>query len=285
MSSAMAPAPIGYWGAVVRAVPTGATLLEDRFNTNWRNLRLMDISFELIRIVDYSIDQAIDKIMNTDEALLSFMNIDMIDGQFGTKEFPDGTTDDDLISVASLPLVQRYVLLTSGKMQSENGSIPILMVIAAERGDPTGFLFVQRFTSGQSPLYSETDGRTFPAQTQENFFKHAPPHRMGDDQQGSLLITEAFKRFGRRLMKRAFNDPEPKISTIMVMLVDGKIEGEASFFYVHGKSGTTIKVTFTQEENVFVLQQVLKMDDQGKSSDLEDELKTPILDTYQNALL
>ena len=78
----------------------------------------MAISAELIRIVDYSVNQAIDSTMNTDGPLLSFMNMELIDGKFGTKEFPDGTTDDDLIRVASLPYVQRYVLLTSGKMQT-----------------------------------------------------------------------------------------------------------------------------------------------------------------------
>ena len=221
---------------------------------------VVDISAELIRIVDYSVNQAIGSILNTDGPLLSFMNMDLIDGKFGTKEFPDGTTDDDLITLASLPYAQRYALLTSGKMQSESVQVPTLLVVAAERGDPTGFLFVQKFTAGQSPVFSELDGNTFPAQTQENFFKHAPPHQMGDDGQGAVLIQEAFKRFGIRLMKRAFHEPEPRVSSITAMIADGKISGESSFSYVHGASGAMIKVTFAEEENTFVLRQVLKME-------------------------
>ena len=246
---------------------------------------VVDISAELIRIVDYSVNQAIGSILNTDGPLLSFMNMDLIDGKFGTKEFPDGTTDDDLITLASLPYAQRYALLTSGKMQSESVQVPTLLVVAAERGDPTGFLFVQKFTAGQSPVFSELDGNTFPAQTQENFFKHAPPHQMGDDGQGAVLIQEAFKRFGIRLMKRAFHEPEPRVSSITAMIADGKISGESSFSYVHGASGAMIKVTFAEEENTFVLCQVLKMDDQGKFGDLEDELLNPIQEAYHKPLL
>ena len=40
----------------------------------------MAISAELIRIVDYSVNQAIDSTMNTDGPLLSFMNMELIDG-------------------------------------------------------------------------------------------------------------------------------------------------------------------------------------------------------------
>ena len=119
------------------------------------------------------------------------------------------------------------------------------------------------------------------AQIQENFFKHAPPHQMGDDDQGSLLMNEAFKRFATRLMKRAFREPEPRISSITVMIAGGKIDGEASFFYVHGETGAMVKVTFTETDNVFVLHQVSKLDDKGVFSDLEAELLNPILNAYQ----
>ena len=243
----------------------------------------MDISFELIRLVNYAANQAIGSVLNTDGPLLSFMCMDIIDGKFGTKEYPEGTTDDDLIAVASLPGVQRYALMTSGKMQSETETVPTVMVIAAERGDPTGFLFVQKFTAGQSPVFSEPDGNIVPVQTQENFFRHAPPHDFGDDAGGAVMINDAFKRSAHRLMKRAFNEPEPRVSSIMVVIAGGKIEGELSFFYVHGETGTMVKVAFTEEDNVFVLQQIQKMDGEGKFSDLEDELKNPIFDAYQIA--
>lgn len=172
--------------------------------------------------------------------------------------------------------------MTSGQMQSEDGPIPILMAFAAERGDPTGFLFVQAFNAGQSPVFSTPDGKIYPARTQENVFRHAPPHQMGNDEKGALLINDAFKRFAIRLMKRAFDEPEPMVSAISVVIVGGKIEGEASFFYVHGESGTMMKVTFTEEDNVFVLGEAVKVDDQGKISNLEDELMAPILRSYQD---
>lgn len=241
----------------------------------------MDISFELNRLVEYATNQAIDSVINSDGPLLSFMCIDGIDGTFGKKDFPQGTTDDDIIAIASLPGVQRYALLTSGKMESESGQIPALLVAAAERGDPTGILLVQKFMAGQSPVFSQPDGHISPAQIQENFFKHAPPHQMGDDDQGSLLMNEAFKRFATRLMKRAFREPEPRISSITVMIAGGKIDGEASFFYVHGETGAMVKVTFTETDNVFVLHQVSKLDDKGVFSDLEAELLNPILNAYQ----
>ena len=44
----------------------------------------MDISFELNRLVEYSIKQATGSILNSDGPLLSFMNIDSIDGNFGS---------------------------------------------------------------------------------------------------------------------------------------------------------------------------------------------------------
>ena len=80
--------------------------------------------------------------------------------------------------------------------------------------------------------------------------------------------------------------PEEELETVRWIyrqFVDGgKIEGEASFFYVHGESGTMMKVTFTEEDNVFVLGEAVKVDDQGKISNLEDELMAPILRSYQD---
>ena len=77
------------------------------------------------------------------------------------------------------------------------------------------------------------------------------------------LHTNTFDNLELGLVHAAVEVVEEHLN-VTVMIADGKIFGEASFFHVHGASGAMIKVTFTEEDNTFVLQRVLKMDDQGK---------------------
>ena len=241
----------------------------------------MDISSELVRLIVDSTNKAIPSILRTNGPLLSFIVIEAADGTRGEKDFPNGTNDHDIVAVASMEGVQRFALLSSGTVQAGTDQVRVLLIHAAERGDPSGYVLAQRFLSSQSASYDAPDGQIDVVQVQQNHFRHAPFQITGDPTRNTVLLQEALVRFGKRMMKQAFSDEDPRLYTVALTALEEEDEADASFSYMHAETDTHIKVALVYRENAFLPVEVSELNRAGDSSELRDDLRSQILAVYQ----
>ena len=154
--------------------------------------------------------------------------------------------------------------MSSGSLQTPTGDVPVLLVHAAERGDPSGLILAQRFVSDHDTVYAEPEGQIDKVQVQQNHFRHVPFRISPDSTQNVILLQESFVRFAKRMMTQAFHDQDPRVLSVSLTAVDEVDEADASFNYVHQDSQTHLKATLvyrkplqtTHTQNV-VLQFVL----------------------------
>jgi len=242
---------------------------------------MMDISPELVSLIVDSTNKAIPPIQNTNGPLLSFVTIEAADGTRGDKDFPNGTSDEDIVAVASVGGVQRFALLSSGTMQIGPDQVPVLLIHAAERGDPSGYILAQKFVPSGGASFGEPDGQIDLIQIQQNHFRYAPFQVTPDPTKNTVLLQEALVRFGKRLMSQAFRDEDPRLYTVALTALEEESEADASFSYVHAETNTHIKVTLVYRENAFLPVELVELNSDGATSDLRDELRSQILAVYQ----
>ncbi len=240
----------------------------------------MNISTELVDLIVHATNKAIPAIQFTDGPLLSFIVIESADGMRGEKDYPHGTTDDDLVAAASIEGVQRFALMSSGSLQTGEGSVPVLLIHAAERGDPSGFVLGQRFVANQSPLYAEPQGQIEVLQVQENHFRQAPFAVSPDPARNGALLQESLVRFAKRLMGQAFHDDDPRVLSVALSVIDGEPEASGSFGYVHEPTQTLLQLKIAYRENRFVPLDLSRIDPDGGVEDAPEELKDAILAVY-----
>ena len=241
----------------------------------------MNLSNELVNLVVDATNKAIANVQHTDGPLRSFLTIETPDGGRGEKELPDGSSDEDLVRAASMEGVQRFALLSSGSMQTDAGTVPVLLIHAAERGDPSGHVLAQRFVPGASRAFAELDGQIEVIQPQQNHFRFAPFRISDDPSSNAFLLQESFVRFAKRMMTEAFGDPDPRVLSVALTMVYEEDEADASFSYVHEESATLIRVTMVNRNNAFLPVSLVRLDGDGNESELPEHLSSRILSIYQ----
>jgi hypothetical protein len=198
----------------------------------------------------------------------------------GEKEYPHGTNDDDLIAAASMEGVQRFALVSSGSVQTPEGTVPVLLIHAAERGDPKGFVLAQRFVPGQDPVYTQPDGAIEVIQAQDSHFRFAPLEIAPDPERNGVLLQESLVRFAKRLMGQAFGDEDPRVLSVALSVIEGEKEPQGSFGYVHGPSETMLRVEIAYRENRFIPVALKCIGLDGSMEAAPDELVDAILAVY-----
>lgn len=239
----------------------------------------MELSRELVALIEHAANRAVPSILGTDGPLASFVMIQSPDGQVGIKELGGATTDDDLVAAAATPGVMRFVFAHSGRVQTAEGEAPVVLFTAAERGDPSAYILAQPFVPGRSPAFGEPQGGITLLQGAESHFRHVPARVVDDARDNAIILQEHFRRFARRLVSRAFGDDDPEVTHVTFTLVDGEEAADASFLYRHG-SGTVMKLSFELRDNVFAPAWFQEMDDQGELSGLDPELGDALLRAY-----
>jgi hypothetical protein len=241
----------------------------------------MDISSELVDLIVHVTNKAISQIQYSNGPLLSFMTIETGAGGRGEKDFPDGTSDEDIVEVASIEGVQRFALMSSGNMQTDMGQVPVLLCHAAERGDPSGYVLAQRFVPNAESVYGELEGQIDLVQVQQNHFRFAPFRISDDSTRNSVLLQESLVRFAKRMMAQAFGDPDPRVLTVALTALEEESEADGSFSYVHQGTGTHIRVTLVYRNNAFLPVELSQISEGGDATELGDELRNAILGVYQ----
>lgn len=242
----------------------------------------MKISPELVSLIVDCTNKAIAGIQGTNGPLLSFVTIEGPDGTRGEKDYPSGTTDEDIVAVASIEGVQRLALVSSGTVQVDGDQAAVLLIHAAERGDPGGYVLAQRFISNGGATYAAPDGQIDLIQMQQSYFKYAPFQITPDPTKNTVLLQEALVRFGKRMMSEAFDDPDPRLYTVALTALEEEAEADASFSYVHADTNTHIKITLVYRENAFLPVALEELDSAGGTSELSDALRSRILAFYQS---
>ena len=240
----------------------------------------MNLSEELVNLVVDVTNKAIPLIEGTNGPLQSFLTIETADGMRGEKEYPHGTNDDDLIAAASMEGVQRFALVSSGSVQTSQGTAPVLLIHAAERGDPKGFVLAQRFVPGQDPVYTQLEGAIEVIQAQDTHFRFAPPEITSDRERNGILLQESLVRFAKRLMGQAFGDDDPTVLSVALSVVEGEQEAQGSFGYVHGPSETMLRVDIAYRENRFIPTALQQIGVDGSMDAAPEELVDAILAVY-----
>jgi len=118
--------------------------------------------------------------------------------------------------------------------------VPVLLIHAAERGDPSGYVLAQKFVPSGGAGYGAPEGQIDLVQVQQNHFRYAPFRIAADPTKNTVLLQEALVRFWKRMMKQAFRDEDPRLYTVALTALEEESEADGSFSYVHAEINTHI---------------------------------------------
>lgn len=118
---------------------------------------------ELLEVIFLALDHATKSVLKSNGPLVPFAIVEASNGEQHVSRFTTGRNPNEARLHARSYVSQtvdcvRYAIAGDGTLNESGGRAPVVMVEAGQRGEPHGFVFIQRFASTSNCRFAQVLG-------------------------------------------------------------------------------------------------------------------------------